>query len=197
MKRVRRIGLAFLLALLARGGWAAEMFGHRAYAEGPVETLADAGRYRDTGRMVRLRQPAAEAFLKMVDVAKREGVNLVPISGFRPVSYQKQLFDRAVKRYGSEQKAARWVAPPGYSEHATGWTLDIGDATDRGADVDPKFKTTSAGRWLSRHAARYGFELSFPPQNPQGVNHEPWHWRFVGTDEARATFHPGTPKKIK
>jgi D-alanyl-D-alanine carboxypeptidase len=160
-----------------------------------VSVLSDVGRYRDTGRMVRLRKPAAQSFLKLVRGARAEGVDLVPISGFRSVAYQKGLFDRAVKRYGSEQKAARWVAPPGYSEHATGWTVDIGDGTDRGADVNQKFGTTSAGRWLSRNAARFGFELSFPPDNPQGVNHEPWHWRFIGNEEARATFHSGASKK--
>ncbi len=132
----------------------------------------------------------------MTDAAREAGVGIVPISGFRSVAYQKTLFDRAVKRYGSERGAARWVAPPGHSEHATGLALDLGDAARRDTDVEQSFKSTPAARWLAANAARFGFELSFPPDNPQGVQHEPWHWRFVGTDEARVLFHPEPRKKL-
>ncbi len=34
----------------------------------------------------------------------------------------------------------------------------------------------------------FGFELSFPENNPQGVRYEPWHWRFVSSPEAQAIF---------
>lgn len=177
-------------------GAPSEKFSHKSYSEAPPAVLVSVGPYRDTNRSVQMRKPAATAYLKMVEAARAEGVRIVPISGFRPVSYQKKLFDRAVKRYGSEQKAARSVAPPGYSEHATGWTLDLGDQSHRATDIEPSFQSTPAFRWLEIHSARFGFELSFPVNNPQGVNHEPWHWRFVGTDEARATFHPPLPKKL-
>lgn len=189
------VSLAALLAVLVHAT-PAEKFGHRFYEEAPSAALTGVGPYRDTGRVVKMRTPAARAFLKMVAVAREEGVRIVPISGFRPISYQKTLFERAVKRYGSEQKASRWVAPPGYSEHATGWTLDVGDESQRGTDIEPSFESTPASRWLQNNAHRFGFELSFPPNNPQGVNHEPWHWRFIGTDEARAAFHPTLPKKL-
>lgn len=184
-----------MLAILAHGS-PSEKFGHHFYVEGPSTELVNVGHYRDTGRTVRMRSSAAHAFLEMASAARADGVGIVPISGFRPVSYQKTLFERAVKRYGSEQKASRWVAPPGYSEHATGWTLDVGDESQRGTDIEPSFESTPASRWLQNNAHRFGFELSFPPNNPQGVNHEPWHWRFIGTDEARAAFHPTLPKKL-
>lgn len=187
--------LIALFAVTARGA-PVKLFGHRAYAEAPSTELSDVGHYRDTGRVVQMRRPAAQAFLKMVAAARADGVGIIPISGFRPVAYQKSLFSRAVKRYGSEQKAARWVAPPGYSEHATGWTLDVGDESQRATDIEQRFKSTPAARWLSENAQRFGFELSFPPDNPQGVNYEPWHWRFVGADDARALFHPLPPKKL-
>lgn len=180
---------------MAYGG-PTQKFGHRPFVEAPSSSLENVGHYRDTGRVVQMRSRAAQAFLKMVAAARTDGVGIVPISGFRPIAYQKSLFSRAVKRYGTEQKAARWVAPPGYSEHATGWALDVGDQSHRATDIEPTFKSTPAFRWLSSNAQRFGFELSFPLDNPQGVNHEPWHWRFIGTDEARATFHPDPPKKL-
>lgn len=38
-------------------------------------------------------------------------------SGYRPAWYQKRLWDEAVKKYGSEQAASKWVARPGRSNH--------------------------------------------------------------------------------
>lgn len=174
----------------------ATRYGHYPYKEAPKTDLAEAGRYRDTGRVVRLRTEAAKAFKEMVAAADKDGIKIIPISGYRSVAYQRDLFARAVKRYGSEKKAAKWVAPPGYSEHATGLALDLGDGTRRVNDVDSSFSQTPAAHWLAKNADRFGFELSFPPNNSQGVNHEPWHWRFVGSEEARALFRRSAPKKL-
>lgn len=183
-----RFRMATLFVLL--GAAPAVRFGHRSYREAPRGALAAAGPYRATGRVVELRREAAQAWGKMVEAARKDGVGLVPISGFRPVSYQKGLFERATRRYGSPREAARWVAPPGHSEHHTGWTLDVGDRDRPDTDVDPRFEKTPAHAWLSAHGADWGFELSFPKNNPQGVSHEPWHWRYIGVEEARRLFHP-------
>jgi len=165
-------------------------FGHHHFAEAPHGELALAGEYRHTGRKVMLRKPAAEAFQEMVAAAKKDSVELVTISGLRTVEYQRGLFEKAKKKYGSEQGAAKWVAPPGYSEHHTGYTLDIGDGATPKCDVEPCFEQTPASKWLQLHAHDFNFEMSFPNNNPQGVNPEPWHWRWVGNDEARRMFHP-------
>jgi D-alanyl-D-alanine carboxypeptidase len=42
---------------------------------------------------------------------------------------------------------------------------------------------------LQNNAAQYSFELSFPENNPQGINYEPWHWRFVGDSHSLETFY--------
>ena len=165
-------------------------FGHHHYAQAPESVLADAGPYRKTGRIVKMRADAAAAFRAMVAAAEKDGVGIVPISGFRTVAYQQGLFSSAIKRYGSERGAAKWVAPPGYSEHHTGFVLDVGDTAAPATDVKPEFEQTVAFKWLQQHAAQFNFELSFPKNNPQGVNYEPWHYRWVGSDEARKTFHP-------
>jgi zinc D-Ala-D-Ala carboxypeptidase len=184
------IAAAVLLLAAAAGAKEKPKYGHRAYREAPAAALAEAGRYRDTDRVVRMRSEAAEAFKAMVKAAAEDGVEIVPISGFRTLDYQKGLFDRSRKKHGSAKAAARWVAPPGHSEHHTGWTLDLGDGARPETDVDPSFDGTAAFRWLAANAAGFDFELSFPKDNSQGVGYEPWHWRFVGTDEAKRTFYP-------
>ena len=158
------------------------LFGHLAYEE-TVAPLADAGRYRDTGRVVQLRAEAAGAFRAMQASARLAGVELVPISGYRTRSYQEGLFSRAVGKYGSKQSAARWVAPPGYSEHHSGLAIDIGALESPETDVEATFEDTPAFAWLKENAHRFDFEISFPRDNPQGVSYEPWHWRYTGLTE--------------
>jgi len=155
----------------------------------PRQALASVGKYRQTGRVVRLRKPAAQAFKGLQKAAKAAGHDLIPVSGHRTLEYQKNLFERAKAKHGSVESAVRWVAPPGYSEHHTGYALDLGDGARAATDVDPSFENVPLFAWLSGNARTFGFEISFPPNNPQGVNYEPWHWRYVGDATARALFH--------
>jgi D-alanyl-D-alanine carboxypeptidase len=77
------------------------------------------------------------------------------------------------------------VAPPGHSEHSTGFALDFAVRPSHGCpDAEACMAATPQARWLHDHAPRYGFELSFPTGNQQNVKWEPWHWRWVGTTAA-------------
>lgn len=168
------------------------LLGHRAYDEAPesdLVTLTADGR-------IKLRQAAAEKFEDMVAAAANEGVILVPLSGFRSQVDQARIFFQVKEERGeSATTRAEVSAPPGYSEHHTGYVLDIGDGERPETDVEPAFEETKAYQWLQRNAVRYGFELSFPPNNPQGVAYEPWHWRFVGDRNSLETFYQESPEQ--
>jgi hypothetical protein len=56
-------------------------------------------------------------------------------SGYRPDWYQAMLFKAAVKKYGSEAAARKWVAPPGRSRHRFKDWRGAADATN-GAGLD-------------------------------------------------------------
>ena len=56
-------------------------------------------------------------------------------SGYRPDWYQARLFKAAVKKYGSEAAARKWVAPPGRSRHRFKDWRAAADATE-GAALD-------------------------------------------------------------
>lgn len=146
------------------------------------------GRYRQTDREVKLRADAANAWNVLVAEASITGVKLIPISGFRSIAYQEILFQSAVVKHGSEEAAARWVARPGFSEHHTGLALDVGDEDHPAYDVEMPFEETRAFEWLKDNAGRFGFELSFPRGNLSGISYEPWHWRYVGSAEAKQIF---------
>jgi LAS superfamily LD-carboxypeptidase LdcB len=160
--------------------------GHFPYAEAEPDSLVAVGMYYDRPEF--LVKEAALAWQKMQAQAQAQGVKMRIISGFRSVAAQEALFTRQTKLKGSVQEAARFSAPPGYSEHHTGYTLDIGDGRQLATDLKYQFAQTATYRWLGNHAADYGFELSFPPNNAQGIAFEPWHWRYVGSDRARYIF---------
>jgi D-alanyl-D-alanine carboxypeptidase len=70
----------------------------------------------------------------------------------------------------------RSSAPPGYSEHHTGRAIDINTP---GCDpLEGVFEETAAFRWLTVHAPRFGFTMSYPRENPWGYIPEPWHWCY-------------------
>lgn len=165
-------------------------YGHLPYAENSSDRLVSVGTYGtgDNRRTEYLDKEAAAAFAKMKADAEAEGVTLVAISGFRSVADQEKLFARQIQRQGSEAAAAQLSAPPGYSEHHTGFTLDIGDGARPETDLKFEFENTKAYRWLQINGRRYGAELSFPLNNIQGVSFEPWHWRFTNSSYAAAIF---------
>ncbi|NET15861.1 MAG: D-alanyl-D-alanine carboxypeptidase family protein [Okeania sp. SIO1H6] len=138
---------------------------------------------------VRLRSNAAEKFNAMADAAWSANINLVPLSGFRTLADQEYLFFEVKAERGQvTSQRAEVSAPPGYSEHHTGYAIDIGDARYPGSHLKVSFENTRAFQWLQENARYYGFELSFPRDNPQGISYEPWHWRFVGDSHSSNTF---------
>lgn len=113
---------------------------------------------------------------------------LYALSCFRSIDDQEQIFcDKALKRGISIEERALQSAPKGHSEHATGFAIDFGDKKHRRANLEQDFETTPSGKWLAGNAHRYGFELSFPKNNNQGIAYEPWHWRWVGDGKRKAS----------
>jgi D-alanyl-D-alanine carboxypeptidase len=166
-----------------------DLFGHHTYSEAPLNQLRTIARASD-GYEIRLREAAAKSYLKMAADARADGVDFAVISGFRTIAEQQQLFfDISKQRNQTPAQRAKVSAPPGHSEHHTGYALDIGDGNTPSSDLSPNFDKTAAFQWLQNNAAKYSFEMSFPPNNPQGVMYEPWHWRFVGDDDSLATFY--------
>jgi LAS superfamily LD-carboxypeptidase LdcB len=92
--------------------------------------------------------------------AKKDGQSIYIASGFRTLTRQKVLFAQAVKKYGSEKEASKWVAPPLISHHPWGTALDINYPDE------PK----GAG-WLELHGAKYGLCRVF--------ENEWWHFEPV------------------
>jgi hypothetical protein len=95
--------------------------------------------------------------------AEADGVRLEITSGWRSRAHQQRLFDDAVRAYGSEAAARRYVATPDTSAHVTGDAVDVGP---RAAD-----------EWLRRHGDRYGLCQIFA--------NEIWHFELATTPGGR------------
>lgn len=147
--------------------------GLAAFAE--AKRLALAGLGTD-GRDKFLAPAAAKAWLSMKQRAGAAGVELQLVSAFRSYEFQVALLRGKLAKGMALHEILRVNAPPGYSEHHTGRAIDIG--TPGCAALDEAFENTGAFAWLTRHAQRFGFTLSYPRDNPQGYVYEPWHWRY-------------------
>jgi zinc D-Ala-D-Ala carboxypeptidase len=160
------------------------ILGHFHYEEAPTAEL------REIGGGLKLRKTAATKFQAMIAAAKAAGVNINTISAFRSVADQQKLFfDVKAQRAQVTAKRAEVSAPPKYSEHHTGYAVDLGDANATGTNLKTDFETTKAFKWLKANAPRYNFEMSFPKGNSQGVSYEPWHWRYEGDIDSLETFY--------
>lgn len=138
-----------------------------------------------------LRDPAADAWDRMRGDASAQGVALTAISGYRSYSTQSSLYNGYVNQYGQAQ-ADLISARPGYSEHQTGLTVDVGNPNGACA-LQACFETTPAGRWIANNGWKYGFIIRYPKGHTAttGYAYEPWHLRYVGTKTSTSLHNSG------
>ena len=103
--------------------------------------------------------------------------------GYRSSELQRELYDAEAEQKGDD--AGSWVAPPGYSEHQTGYVFDldllIEDGTS-GIDYDGE----GIYAWINENCYQYGFILHYlkGKETTTGYEYEPWHFRYVGIPAA-------------
>lgn len=153
----------------------AERTGLPSYEEVALSELVVA-QLDEAGRPLVLTNPAAKALASLRKAAHRDGIELLPFSGFRSYLYQKGLFAAKLHKGIALDDILKVLAAPGYSEHHTGEAVDI---TAPGCPpAEEIFESTPAYSWLRDHAGRFGFTESFPRGNPHSLVYEPWHWKF-------------------
>lgn len=139
-----------------------------------ARSLVSVGPAADDGKHVRLTPRAAAAWQRMRAAASADGINLLPLSGYRSVPRQTRIIRRKLAAGENIADILRLVAAPGCSEHHTGRAIDIGSPDNQSLNED--FARTAEFRWLRKHATRFGFCLSYPRRNRHGIGYEPWHW---------------------
>lgn len=143
---------------------------------------------------IQLDYRVAPYYNEMYLAAKADGIDLVPVSGYRSLTRQRNNFERKINKYLDEgygkieatQMAAKIILPPGTSEHNAGLAMDI-------CSLEQSFENTAEFKWLSENAADYGFILRYAEdkQDVTKIIYEPWHWRYVGVEAAKAMKESG------
>ena len=156
---------------------------------------------------------AAKPYLdKMLQDMEALGFTPYIASSYRTYSYQSQLYNTKAfgifmemgytnadyDKYGTEEgtevynayqlaaeKAKKYTAAPGASEHQLGLAVDIWDRErDRLGSysyMDEEFRT-----WLGEHSWEYGFIQRYPSKKCLRTGwDEPWHYRYVGVEVAK------------
>lgn len=84
-------------------------------------------------------------FLAAQAAAKAAGFNIRITSGFRSQALQEKLFADAIKKYGSEEEASKWVLPKDISHHPWGTAIDVNYPGDK-----------TAVKWLEDNGSLFG-----------------------------------------
>jgi D-alanyl-D-alanine carboxypeptidase len=156
--------------------------GHLPYGDAPPGELASLG----AGLSVNGCTLRRDVLPDLTRLLAASGGQVLALSCHRSIARQQAVF--CAERATAAGDRAQSVAPPGHSEHATGYALDFAFRPRVNAcpDAEACVAATPAFRWLVANAPRYGFEMSFPAGNVQKVKWEPWHWRWVGTSATAA-----------
>ena len=124
-------------------------------------------------------------YLNMWNQAKQDGHTLIINSSYRSYKDQKETYNY-YKNIKGEEYADGIAAREGFSEHQTGYAIDIITYNTSGDDFDK----TDTFKWLQQNAYKYGFILRYPKDKEDitGYAYESWHYRYVGVDAA-TTIH--------
>ena len=128
---------------------------------------------------IKLRSITRDAVAAAITDARAAGLTTLYVnSGYRDYLEQERLYNNTWDK--------STVQIPGYSEHQTGYAIDI-SAT--GADLYTA--TTAAWNWLADHSWEYGLIARYPQDKQEitGVVSEPWHFRYIGLPHAWYCYH--------
>ncbi|MDO4501211.1 MAG: M15 family metallopeptidase [Erysipelotrichaceae bacterium] len=124
-----------------------------------------------------LREVAYEAYKKMQDAAKEEGLSFYITSPYRSYNTQRRLYNNYLS-IDSREMVDIYSARPGSSEHQLGLAVDI---LKNGYDFG-NFHQSKEAAWLKENSYKYGFILRYLDEkvNVTGYKYEPWHFRYIG-----------------
>ena len=139
-----------------------------------------------------------EPYLQLMEAGKAAGMDFMMISGYRSIEQQQTNYDVNYQNYlasGLSEEEARtkteeYIALPNASEHITGLAVDITSTAlanqEGNSGLFPDLENYPEGLWLKENAPKFGFILRYPKAKEAitGINFEPWHFRYVGIENA-------------
>ena len=151
-----------------------------------------------------LRKETYEAFLKMHEAAKAEGINLIIRSATRPFPHQKRIWEG--KWFGSRKvegkdlsksipdpteralKILEFSSMPGTSRHHWGTDIDLNAFENSYFESG---KGLEEYNWLVANGTKFGFCQVYSEKGadrPHGYNLEKWHWSYLPIAQQLTNF---------
>lgn len=138
----------------------------------------------------RLQPEAAERLQALQAAAKKEGMNITFVSGYRSIADQRRIVVNKLGTFNREDLLAGKLdaqiesilvvsSLPGYSKHHTGYTVDLACGN---TDLSNAFMQTKCYEWLSQDNFKNARAYNFIPSYPVGVERQgpdPESWEFV------------------
>jgi zinc D-Ala-D-Ala carboxypeptidase len=141
-----------------------------------------------------MRKEAYKAFIKMYDVAKKEGISLSILSATRTFNEQKNIWEGKwtgkVMYYGKNIATSypdsverstyvlKYSSMPGTSRHHWGTDIDLNS-------MELAYYKSETGKklysWLSNNASKFGFCQPYTEKDSSrmsGYEEEKWHWSY-------------------
>lgn len=154
------------------------------------------GNIKDVNNFVKLQPLAVKPFLDLVDSAKNAKLDLRITASFRSISDQRDIFLEQLNKLAVNQadipkgnhddqinRLLERVAPPGYSRHHTGFTVDF----QCGEQALYSFEKSPCYEWMANNNYYLMKNLGWIPSYPKGVTlmgpePEPWEYTWVGRE---------------
>lgn len=137
------------------------------------------------GEELQIESRTYQQFLKLREALLQEGVQIELDSVYRSVAEQQEIWDEWSNdpELGPEY-CKKYLAVPGYSEHHTGFAVDIFVMKDGKEirDNDDMIADTEDFAKVHKLMPEYGFILRYPlgKEDITGYAYEPWHMRWIG-----------------
>lgn len=135
---------------------------------------------------VKVQREYAENMISLFDAFYNETYdnNIIVQSGYRSPERQQELYDEDLANTGLDYSDR--VAKSGYSEHQTGWCVDL-------SLYEADYDGTGIYSYINEHCADYGIILRYPENKVEVTrfSFEPWHYRYIGVPHAGYVMQNG------
>ena len=133
-----------------------------------------------------LNKEAYEAIKKLIIDADKLGYNIRINYSYRDYETQEGIYNGYKESKGVEY-ADSYAARAGFSEHQTGYSVDVGVQSKYS---NGSFKSSKEYTWMKDNSYKYGYILRYPEgkENITGYSFEPWHYRYVGQEAAKYIY---------
>ncbi|WMI70271.1 M15 family metallopeptidase [Mangrovimonas sp. YM274] len=137
-----------------------------------------------SSKEIYLNKEVYDAFKEMYNSAKKDGINLIVVSGTRNFYEQKSIWERKWVKYKDIEplertaKILEYSSMPSTSRHHWGTDIDLINLNNSYFD---KGKGRKEYEWLIKNAKKFGFyQVYTEKENGRtGYNLEKWHWSYL------------------